>query len=253
MQLLIPYEVLWLTSVCVIFFSLCVCVWACDNADRWPFFSFSFKVNLRFRIILTNFLSFILSNLSSFSLSAFFDFASPFVTPTTPPVSQSQGLFCFAEAWQSVDARGKKCRGRQLTLPASLNRRVNLQWGHNGFSLANHPRCRQPVTSRVPVCWPFVVSLCPLMGSCPTPIARLIFAIYRCAEQRKNKSTSNFYSANFIQLFVIHKYEYIEKDLNLERVWSFIQIFWSQLRVNWSKYTFLFISIKIKSKLQSID
>lgn len=29
-----------------------------------------------------------------------------------------------------------KVQGRQLTLPASLNQRVNLHRGHNGFSLA---------------------------------------------------------------------------------------------------------------------
>lgn len=29
-----------------------------------------------------------------------------------------------------------KVKGRQLTLPASLNQRVNLHRGHNGFSLA---------------------------------------------------------------------------------------------------------------------
>ena len=50
-----------------------------------------------------------------------------------------------------------KVQGRQLTLPASLNQRVNLHRGHNGFSLAKPPHmqaaCHRPCSrSLTPFC-----------------------------------------------------------------------------------------------------
>lgn len=69
----------------------------------------------------------------------------PLFPPSLPP-SQSQGPDCSVEAWQR--SWMGKVQGRQLTLPASLNQRVNLHWGHNGFSLAKPPHmqaaCHQP-------------------------------------------------------------------------------------------------------------
>lgn len=74
------------------------------------------------------------------------------------PASQSQGLDCSAEAWQRL--RMGKVQGRQLTLPASLNQRVNLHRGHNGFSLAKPPHmqaaCHQLCSCSLT---PFCVSL----------------------------------------------------------------------------------------------
>lgn len=96
------------------------------------------------------------------------DFYNPPPTPVLPlsvfdspsvslPASQSQGLDCSAEAWQRL--RMGKVQGRQQTLPASLNQRVNLHRGHNGFSLAKPPHmqaaCHQPCScSLTPFCVP---------------------------------------------------------------------------------------------------
>lgn len=71
------------------------------------------------------------------------------------PPPQSQGLDCSAEAWQRP--RMGKVQGRQLTLPACLNHRVNLHPGHNGFSLARQlhtqAACQRPGScSLTPFC-----------------------------------------------------------------------------------------------------
>lgn len=73
---------------------------------------------------------------------------------------QSQGLDCCAEAWQRQ--RMGKVQGRQPMLPASLeSQRVNLHWGHRGFSLATAPHmpaaCHQPCSCSLTP--PFCISL----------------------------------------------------------------------------------------------
>lgn len=104
----------------------------------------------------------------------FFFFFQPLVLPHSAfdsqsvslPPPQSQGLDCSAEAWQRP--RMGKVQGRQLTLPASLNQRVNLHRGHNGFSLVKPPHmqaaCHQPCSCSLT---PFCVSLSSLGLPCP--------------------------------------------------------------------------------------
>lgn len=171
----------WDLRVCAryLFFSFSerVCVWACDSC---PFFSSSFKVNLSFncRIALPNLFFFFFGQ--TYLLSPFLPLwpCISFCDPHHTPCISVTGAGLFRWGLAKCGSEGEKVQGRQLTLPACLNQRVNLQWGHNGFSLANHPRCRQPVTSRVPVRWPFVVSLSVLSWVHVQPQMHIWFALY---------------------------------------------------------------------------
>lgn len=68
-----------------------------------------------------------------------------------------------------------KVQGRQQTLPASLNRRVNLHCGHNGSSLASAIRMRAaPAPAVFPSADPFLHLAKPsLRRPCPNTVVPL--------------------------------------------------------------------------------